>query len=871
MKAFAKKLRKSKEPKYDKLAINEAEDQTIEDLLNETEPKKHECIPILVWTAILLTLLTALEFGLHLDQYLILRKPPKPKPNIGDFAISSKKVILTAKSENDGGQTLSIIDDTLGASKVPEQRMPSPVVDSPRFSSPVTSKATVSSDDFILEVITNGVSERSTLNLPISHLVSYQNYPSNADVRWCLKMTPSSLVLAEIDFLEMDTERGFDFVMIHNHYNPPEAYSGNSQIPKLTEIVGPAEYKELCVHFQSDENIEKAGIRFNFDVRQTPGKVVLSDECTVKTDPCYHPLPEKSHCGRGPWRDGKCGIGVRSKKLECESEIDDNDSICKSIDFQNEWCELDKCENHPVPEKVVCDTCKIRYAYRPHTVFWDGVGRLDPVKPDLFSYFPSTQSSFDVDAILKRLDAKKREMLSEHVDSRFLEFDLLDNEAIRSSLRILGFRLVRSLLLGKRFVSTFTGSSNTAGHDNMFASTYPMQLQTLLRTLWEEVGYKGAAFQVKNAATGGHFGTNLVSWCVPALIGDDPDIVFWESFMNDGSKPVPKFLELHYRNAITRKKKPLWAAIQTNAKPANYMVHEYRHETLGNYKDFSPLAGRYSKYAGFLMFWLMQGRRGFGDQKPYDEMNVNWHPNPIGHRFMAQGLAYHYIVAAEIILKEFGDRIKSLSPDGVPTEDLDKLLIDEDPSQAEELPESVWCSENCKLPSWCTTMLKPADSKYRIDLNQIISSEGWKIRFWDDKLREKQSDFASIMNRDGGQSPMDDMGSMRQYFPDAEEGTLEIAVKSPSGRIIVVSGTGEKQLSTGMKVFVDDKLMKCSTEVGHADEKPDMRQKLQGITRPLVGCTIDGVQPGKHVVKITYKKDEIEEYGLHGVSMIIGF
>ena len=74
-----------------------------------------------------------------------------------------------------------------------------------------------------------------------------------------------------------------------------------------------------------------------------------------------------------------------------------------------------------------------------------------------------------------------------------------------------------------------------------------------------------------------------------------------------------------------------------------------------------------------------------------------------------------------------------------------------------------------------------------------------------------------------------------------------------------------------MRVFVDDKLMKCSTEVGHADEKPDMREKLQGITRPLVGCTIDGVQPGKHVVKITYKKDEIEEYGLHGVSMIIGF
>ena len=48
MKAFAKKLRKSKEPKYDKLAINEAEDQTVEDLLNETEPQKHECIPILV-------------------------------------------------------------------------------------------------------------------------------------------------------------------------------------------------------------------------------------------------------------------------------------------------------------------------------------------------------------------------------------------------------------------------------------------------------------------------------------------------------------------------------------------------------------------------------------------------------------------------------------------------------------------------------------------------------------------------------------------------------------------------------------------------------------------------------------------------------
>ncbi len=78
----------------------------------------------------------------------------------------------------------------------------------------------------------------------------------------------------------------------------------------------------------------------------------------------------------------------------------------------------------------------------------------------------------------------------------------------------LGVKLARSLLFGDTFTVGFSGSSNTAGYDNMFTSSYPIQLQSILRPFWERHGYKGAAFVVKNHGIG-NTDSNHMSWCLP--------------------------------------------------------------------------------------------------------------------------------------------------------------------------------------------------------------------------------------------------------------------------------------------------------------------------------------------------------------------
>eukprot|EP00488_Nonionellina_sp_1-RS-2012_P001637 TRINITY_DN2681_c0_g1_i1.p1 TRINITY_DN2681_c0_g1~~TRINITY_DN2681_c0_g1_i1.p1 ORF type:complete len:209 (+),score=51.11 TRINITY_DN2681_c0_g1_i1:114-740(+) len=165
-------------------------------------------------------------------------------------------------------------------------------------------------------------------------------------------------------------------------------------------------------------------------------------------------------------------------------------------------------------------------------------------------------------------------MVRDQIISRYPDERALSSAAGRhqytaqSNLR-LGIRLVRSLLLGDTFTVYMTGSSNTAGHENMFMSTWPMQFQSMMRPVWKRVGYKGAAFVVKNHAEGGGLGTMELGPCIPSLIGDDADVVWWESRMNDHGDAVDHAVENHFRNAITLPRRPLYH-IMTAGKNGPY-------------------------------------------------------------------------------------------------------------------------------------------------------------------------------------------------------------------------------------------------------------------------------------------------------------
>ena len=49
-------------------------------------------------------------------------------------------------------------------------------------------------------------------------------------------------------------------------------------------------------------------------------------------------------------------------------------------------------------------------------------------------------------------------------------------------------------------------------------SSYPMQLQSLMQSIWNTIGLRGASFRVRDAAVGGHVGTRKLGPCVGSLI-----------------------------------------------------------------------------------------------------------------------------------------------------------------------------------------------------------------------------------------------------------------------------------------------------------------------------------------------------------------
>jgi len=83
----------------------------------------------------------------------------------------------------------------------------------------------------------------------------------------------------------------------------------------------------------------------------------------------------------------------------------------------------------------------------------------------------------------------------------------------------------------------------------------------MLRPLWAKVGYKGAAFNTRNHAHGGHLNSGDEGWMVPQMVGEDVDIVMWESVMNDAGRVTWERTEMHVRGGLGAAKRPLYHAL----------------------------------------------------------------------------------------------------------------------------------------------------------------------------------------------------------------------------------------------------------------------------------------------------------------------
>ena len=407
---------------------------------------------------------------------------------------------------------------------------------------------------------------------------------------------------------------------------------------------------------------------------------------------------------------------------------------------------IDNQNNKNIPKNV-------RYGWAETKTFWDGIGTLDAKYPDLLriltarpstpgsfentqqvkqfmlspTFVPLSQSypiysvnpdaKFDLNKIMDALDSKRKEILSEHVDENVLTIPVLKIKNIDKTMQWLGARLAHSLLIGRVFTMAFTGSSNTAGHDNQFASTYPIQLQSRLRTLWAAIGVDGAGINIRNVAVGGSPKTDTMAWHIHARSSEtvaypfndvnilnsgafwrNEDVIFWESFMNDGGKPPHIATEVQLRS--TALLNAIFGAMNSidslggdkcsdrydlNWKKLRPPKH------LGSSRDslFGDFSSKYGNDMGLLEMDFGTFVQAVCKHSPkYSPMKINWHPNSRGHRCEADIYAYTLLTAAYNFINKNSKTINDKADKGQMKE-LDEYLLQESGNWGEKYIQSI--------------------------------------------------------------------------------------------------------------------------------------------------------------------------------------
>ncbi|ETO22013.1 hypothetical protein RFI_15189 [Reticulomyxa filosa] len=591
-------------------------------------------------------------------------------------------------------------------------------------------------------------------------------------------------VRTTLQFHNFDMESGFDFVRVFVNSKEEQFLTGTfAESPRLDKYFTAKDIEdnsnsiEVCLNVITDESITGKGFESTFRIEyQNPQRVEWHSDFS---EPCHTAQPN----GRNPSRwDGTCGVGVQRRVIsQCysanissanlnpaaklpqvfygmkEQAIQLEQGYCNKGDVDAKYCIKADCEHantKKAPEKAN---------------HFNGVGRIDPTYPDPFAVI-----LFEYDH--KRSAERHPRTGKRHPDNRLFTYSVTDwgNGFEESKLR-LGVKMARSLLLGDSFTVAFSGSSNTAGHDNMFLSSYPMQLQSLLRPLWVRIGYKGAAFVVKNHAIGGSLGTSQISSCLPEIVGDDADVVFWEEIMNDGGRPPPKAIENHIRNAITLKRRPVWHAILAGSYSGDPST--FRKVQLNS--AYKELAEYYTKVgAGIVEFFPSNGINPLVSQdNKYspDLLYVTWHPGPRGHRYYAQIIAHFYLTSLLSVLKTIQPAIQNMKTT-VPTLEMHDLLQDIPADSI--LPSGKYCGKVCTSAKrrWCISGMFPSDSSHFLRWYAESTPLLWP---W----QSIASNAQSLANMDGGQAAID---AKYGFLGNGRSQTLKIKIKTSDKKYVMI-------------------------------------------------------------------------------------
>ncbi|ETO24011.1 hypothetical protein RFI_13148 [Reticulomyxa filosa] len=331
------------------------------------------------------------------------------------------------------------------------------------------------------------------------------------------------------------------------------------------------------------------------------------------------------------------------------------ESIEKTKELERGYCHIGDVQTKYCVKKACSNSRSIS-----KSVHFNGMGRIDPVDADPFTIHRSTNEEFAIQNMVNLVTHAIKQLEREHLDNQFFSGGVTQWSGLEDSKWRLGIKLARSLLLGDSFTAAFTGSSLTAGRDNLFLSSYPMQLQSLLSPLWKEIGYKGAAFVVKNRAIDNdHIRTNQISWCLPELVGEDPDVVFWEDTTPNNLPVYFSTVENHLRSTISLRRKPVWHAVI--GRPHGSLPTRYQNLELSSL--YIDLADYYQKSGvGIVEFRPSNFDTLAAQNSKYkqEQVYVSWYPGPRGHRYYAQIIAYFYLNALLDVLKDIQPAIQAV-------------------------------------------------------------------------------------------------------------------------------------------------------------------------------------------------------------------
>ena len=145
------------------------------------------------------------------------------------------------------------------------------------------------------------------------------------------------------------------------------------------------------------------------------------------------------------------------------------------------------------------------------------------------------------------------------------------------------------------------------------------------------------------------------------------DMIFWESFMNDGGKPEARAIELHIRHSAYVN--AVWGGLDTigSCEGAKTDKEKTSDIPFSNFQGYGRLkSDEYIKYMGIIhVSFSIGAMKMCGDNKigslngRYSNLKINWHANAKGHRVEADILAYYLLKQMQTFINKYRNDINS--------------------------------------------------------------------------------------------------------------------------------------------------------------------------------------------------------------------